>query len=99
MLRLSATLFAAVSVIAFTQIALAADLPRKAPAYRPSPPVYSWTGFYIGLNAGYGWDHDGIDNTATSLFCNIDNTGCFPTNQAGIATAADGLEFLEGDSE
>ena len=46
--------------------ALAADLPsRKAPppvAYVAPPPVFTWTGFYVGLNAGaaidntrYGW--------------------------------------------
>ena len=30
--------------------AFAADLPVKAPA--PPPPVFNWTGFYIGANAG-----------------------------------------------
>ena len=36
--------------------AFAADLPsHKAPppVYVPPPPM--WTGFYVGLNAGYGW--------------------------------------------
>ncbi len=36
---------------------MAADLPRamptKAPAYVPA--AYNWTGFYAGLNGGYGW--------------------------------------------
>jgi outer membrane immunogenic protein len=54
MRRLSATFIAAVSTVAFTQLAAAADLPRKAPIYTP-PPVYSWTGFYIGANIGGGW--------------------------------------------
>ncbi|WP_167398712.1 outer membrane protein [Methylosinus sporium] len=38
--------------------ALAADLPSKkaAPLLPPPPPPAVWTGFYVGLNAGYTWD-------------------------------------------
>jgi outer membrane immunogenic protein len=37
--------------------AFAADLPRRsaAPAYEPPPPVFSWTGLYVGLQGGYGF--------------------------------------------
>jgi len=42
------------ATIFVTSSALAADIP--APAYRPAPVApYSWTGIYIGANAGYGW--------------------------------------------
>lgn len=36
--------------------ALAADLPntKGAPPYAPPPPIFSWTGFYIGVNGGVG---------------------------------------------
>ena len=35
--------------------ALAADLPRKAPPPPPPPPsMFSWTGFYIGIQGGFG---------------------------------------------
>jgi outer membrane immunogenic protein len=55
--------------------ALAADLPPAAPppvapvAYMPPPPPFTWTGFYLGINGGYGWGsdatNDGMGNTPT----------------------------------
>jgi outer membrane immunogenic protein len=38
--------------------AVAADIPAKAPMYSKAPAmvaVYNWTGFYVGLQAGYAW--------------------------------------------
>ena len=39
--------------------AVAADVPVKAPVYKAAPAAvmaaYNWTGFYAGVNAGYGW--------------------------------------------
>jgi outer membrane immunogenic protein len=35
-----------------------AAAPPRAPAvYMPAPPVYNWTGFYIGINGGWGFGH------------------------------------------
>ncbi len=52
-----------------TAPALAADLaPRaytKAPAYVPAP-IYSWAGFYLGLNAGGGSSHNCWDLTSVA---------------------------------
>ncbi len=63
MRRLSLALFSAVSVVAFTQIASAADLGR--PVYKapppPPPPVADWSGVYVGIEGGYGWGHQSID--------------------------------------
>ena len=46
---------------------LAADLGTK-PIYKAPvlAPVFSWTGWYIGGNAGYGWS----ENTNTAVFTN-----------------------------
>src|SRR5262245_14523496 len=53
MRTLSTTLFA----VAFAHIAYAADLPSKAPS-APAAVAPNWTGFYVGLNFGYGWSPD-----------------------------------------
>lgn len=65
------TLLASVAfaVLALAGAAQAADLPsRRAPNsdyYAPAP-VFTWTGFYLGLNAGYGWGS--FTNGAEQLF-------------------------------
>jgi outer membrane immunogenic protein len=47
--------FALVSTLALPQAAFSADMPTKAAPAPIAPSVYSWTGFYIGINGGYGW--------------------------------------------
>ena len=53
--------FAIATTIVTTWVsAHAADLPI-APVYQPAAApvvvkqVYNWTGFYVGVNGGYGW--------------------------------------------
>src|SRR5829696_7019998 len=50
-------LLSSVALLGFTAGAMAADLPRRAapPIYAPVP-LFTWTGFYVGVNAGYGWN-------------------------------------------
>ena len=58
MARFSSATLAAIAVLGFASMASAADLPAKAPMYTKAPvmaPMYNWTGFYIGLNAGGSW--------------------------------------------
>ncbi|MGB7825718.1 MAG: autotransporter domain-containing protein, partial [Pseudolabrys sp.] len=52
---------AAAAFVALTGSAIAADLPRKAPAaVAPAPlPVATWTGCYLTGGVGYGmWNQD-----------------------------------------
>ena len=63
-LLLSAVTFAALAVPT-----LAADLPRKAPPPAPLPPPPTWTGFYVGLNAGGHWSsNNDVDIVSTGTF-------------------------------
>jgi outer membrane immunogenic protein len=62
MRRLSIASAATLAILAGPAVlagqALAADLPRRSyqqPAYNSVPPAFTWTGFYLGLNAGTVW--------------------------------------------
>jgi outer membrane immunogenic protein len=47
-------LLGTLSLISMAAPALAADLPMKAPPPAYLPPLYNWSGFYIGANGGWG---------------------------------------------
>ena len=59
-------LLASIGVIALgVASASAADIqrrqmPTKAPVY--VTPAYNWTGFYVGINGGWGWGHSDWSN-------------------------------------
>ena len=85
-MRRVSVLIAAASTTAFTQIASAADLPVKAPVAPVAAP-YSWTGWYVGANAGGFWGHSDVTSnvpcTATSFFG--PGGGYFCTTTTGLA--------------
>ena len=51
--------------------ALAADLPRRSAAVAPAPayaaPIFTWSGFYVGAQVGYGWGKDKATYGATAV--------------------------------
>jgi outer membrane immunogenic protein len=79
MQRCSLTLLGAAAVVlTASQVASAADLgpvrtaPPQAPvAYiPPPPPPFSWTGFYIGGNAGVAWTEGDVTDSFGNSFGN-----------------------------
>lgn len=56
-MRILKPLVVLLPLFAMTGVALAADLTKQPPmpTIAPLQPEMNWTGFYLGLNAGYGW--------------------------------------------
>jgi len=77
----------ALAGIAVAGSALAADLPRRAappPVFTPVP-VFTWTGFYAGFNAGYGFGTGSNSNAPTVIGVNGASTLVPPGTTAVIA--------------
>jgi outer membrane immunogenic protein len=64
-------LFATSAIVALVMAAPAgaADLRVKAPMQPPPPPPFNWSGFYIGINAGYGLANVTIDDQDCNVSC------------------------------
>jgi outer membrane immunogenic protein len=62
-------------------LARAADMPIKVPVYKAHPSYYvpSWTGFYVGANAGYGFGSETASLTPTLNLFDIFSDGGIPT--------------------
>ncbi|MCP8940101.1 porin family protein [Alsobacter sp. SYSU M60028] len=62
--------------------AFAADLPARTAPVAPAPvmaPMYNWTGFYIGANAGYTWGSGDVSVVGDSTFISNLNAVGAPT--------------------
>jgi outer membrane immunogenic protein len=82
--------------------ALAADLPttKEPPAFLAPVSAYNWTGFYVGVNAGGGYDHFAFPyNTAGSAYyttgtSGIDSGGAVAGGQIGFNYEMTNLPFI-----
>ncbi|MGP0057919.1 MAG: outer membrane protein [Beijerinckiaceae bacterium] len=97
-------LLSTVALVAVSSAAFAADLPSRSapPVYIPPPPVFSWTGVYIGGQVGYQW------GTTTTAYSNaagayVSEPSVKPNGVVGGAHIGYNLQFsqivvgLEGD--
>ncbi len=91
MRRILAGTLIAISAVAVTQFAKAADLPVKAPP-QPPPPVSTWTGCYGGLNAGGVWGRMHDDWTPDPTGFSVSG----PVLQANGTGTIDGAGFTGG---
>jgi outer membrane immunogenic protein len=74
-------LLAGVASLAFgaASSAIAADIPARMPTKAPvyAPAMYNWSGWYIGIQGGYGFGRSSWTDTATGL-----STGGFDVDGA-----------------
>jgi outer membrane immunogenic protein len=92
-LLLAATALLGLSVVGSAN---AADMgmpamPTKAPIVVP-PPVFNWTGFYIGGNGGYGWANQSYSGTDTSALGVASFSGS-STASGGLAGGQIGVNY------
>lgn len=83
------TVFASAAILGSVVIASAADMPMKAPL--PVAPVWDWTGFYIGLNGGYGQNDSTGDRTCINPAGVFFGGGCTPNIVGHVFTPSGAL--------
>jgi outer membrane immunogenic protein len=89
--RLLGLLAATALTAAGLSAATAADLPSRA---APAPilaavPVFTWTGFYVGVNAGYGWHNDNNNNRTVFV----------PGGAVGVGSVPGAITFNDDNND
>ena len=80
-----------VSAFLFSGSAFAADLPsRMAPVVAPAPvaPLFTWSGLYVGVNAGYLWSSGmGLQRAGAPIAGCPAGLGCVGDAETALAGA------------
>ena len=99
MRHLSIAIIAAASTVVFSPVASAADMPVKAPPrVSVPPPVYNWTGFYVGGHVGYLWGRTHVEEEGTVVEDGAPTNGVIGGALAGYNWQYNQFVFgLEGD--
>ncbi|MDB5551830.1 MAG: outer membrane protein Omp31 precursor [Rhizobium sp.] len=86
------------ALLGTTALAAAADLPSRG--YAPAPvyaaPIFTWTGFYIGVNAGYGGDKNSYSINGLGNIASITSGGFIGGGQIGYNYQFLGTAFVLG---
>jgi len=84
-------LLSSVALLGLSAAAFAADLPsrRVAPAPYVAVPVFTWTGFYVGVNAGYGFSNN--DRNGLGSFTAVPGSLSAPLGGYAGTVTTDGL--------
>jgi outer membrane immunogenic protein len=78
---------AIVGLAVASQTALAADMPVRKPlppqgVVKAPPPIFNWSGFYVGVHGGYGWGSSSINDPAFGA--SYDTNGWLLGGLAGV---------------
>ena len=95
-------LLSSAAATAMVGSALAADLPsRRPPPVLPVVPLFTWTGFYVGVDGGYGWQNvreTGIAGGLAAYQLNFRASGPVGGGHAGFNWQVNQFVFgIEGD--
>jgi len=81
MKRILLSTSAAIALCAASSVAYAADMAVRAPP--PLPPLYNWTGFYLGANIGGAWGNADLHGNFTGANWSLSNSGFMGGGQLG----------------